>query len=113
MRGPRRVLTRCRCGLILGGADIFPWPGGCVSAVHNEEDIEMTAKRSETCAFRWWPEEDGAIDADRRGHAVNRTARVRSSAAAIRPRGCSRFRRAFFSSSQATSSSASSRWSSR
>ncbi len=29
--------------MILGGADLFPWPGGCVSAVHDEADIEQTA----------------------------------------------------------------------
>lgn len=38
-----------RCGMILGGADIFPWPGGCVSAVHSEEDIEATAAALESC----------------------------------------------------------------
>jgi glutamate-1-semialdehyde 2,1-aminomutase len=37
------LIHQLRCGLILGGADIFPWPGGCVSAVHDEEDIEATA----------------------------------------------------------------------
>ena len=36
-------MHQLRCGLILGGADMFPWPGGCVSAVHSEEDIEKTA----------------------------------------------------------------------
>jgi len=40
---PPGVIHRLRCGLILGGADIFPWPGGVVSSVHNEEDIEVTA----------------------------------------------------------------------
>jgi glutamate-1-semialdehyde 2,1-aminomutase len=44
---PAALLHQLRCGLILGGADIFPWPGGCVSAVHSEEDIEITA-----CALR-------------------------------------------------------------
>ncbi len=38
------VIHRLRCGLIVGGADIFPWPGGCVSAVHSEDDIELTAE---------------------------------------------------------------------
>lgn len=32
-----------RCGMIVGGVDIFPWPGGCVSAVHSEQDVETTA----------------------------------------------------------------------
>jgi glutamate-1-semialdehyde 2,1-aminomutase len=40
---PADLLHKLRCGLILGGADIFPWPGGCVSAVHTEEDVEITA----------------------------------------------------------------------
>jgi glutamate-1-semialdehyde 2,1-aminomutase len=40
---PPAVIHQLRCGLILGGADVFPWPGGCVSAVHSEEDIEITA----------------------------------------------------------------------
>ncbi len=40
---PASVLHQLRCGLILGGADIFPWPGGCVSAVHDERDVEITA----------------------------------------------------------------------
>ncbi len=40
---PPAVIHQLRCGLILGGADIFPWPGGCVSAVHDERDVEITA----------------------------------------------------------------------
>jgi glutamate-1-semialdehyde 2,1-aminomutase len=40
---PALLLHQLRCGLILGGADIFPWPGGCVSAVHDERDVEITA----------------------------------------------------------------------
>lgn len=40
---PASLLHQLRCGLILGGADIFPWPGGCVSAMHSEEDLEVTA----------------------------------------------------------------------
>jgi glutamate-1-semialdehyde 2,1-aminomutase len=38
------LIHRLRCGLIVGGADIFPWPGGCVSAVHTEDDVETTAE---------------------------------------------------------------------
>src|SRR5262249_30509950 len=42
-------ISRLRCGLILGGADIFPWPGGCVSAVHNPHDVELTAHAVKQC----------------------------------------------------------------
>ncbi len=35
--------------MILGGADIFPWPGGVVSAVHTEEDVETTAAAFKAC----------------------------------------------------------------
>ncbi|HEX3726474.1 MAG TPA: aspartate aminotransferase family protein [Pirellulales bacterium] len=38
------LMHRLRAGMILGGADIFPWPGGCVSAVHDEEALETTAQ---------------------------------------------------------------------
>ncbi len=40
---PASLIHQLRCGLIVGGADIFPWPGGCVSAVHDERDVETTA----------------------------------------------------------------------
>jgi glutamate-1-semialdehyde 2,1-aminomutase len=43
------VIHQLRCGLILGGADIFPWPGGCVSAMHSDEDIETTARAFKQC----------------------------------------------------------------
>ena len=43
------VIHQLRCGLIVGGADIFPWPGGCVSAVHSDEDIERTAEALKSC----------------------------------------------------------------
>jgi glutamate-1-semialdehyde 2,1-aminomutase len=46
------TIHRLRCGLILGGADIFPWPGGCVSAVHTEDDIEITAQAFKECLER-------------------------------------------------------------
>ena len=36
-------MHKIRCGLIVGGADIVAWPGGTVSAVHTEQDIESTA----------------------------------------------------------------------
>lgn len=43
------LVHQLRCGLTLGGADIFPWPGGCLSAVHAEEDIEVTAGALRSC----------------------------------------------------------------
>ena len=46
------LIHRLRCGLILGGADIFPWPGGVVSAVHNAEDVETTATALKECLER-------------------------------------------------------------
>jgi glutamate-1-semialdehyde 2,1-aminomutase len=46
---PASLLHQLRCGLILGGADVFPWPGGCVSAVHNPHDIETTAEALRHC----------------------------------------------------------------
>ena len=45
---PAEVIHQLRCGLMIGGADIFPWPGGCVSAVHTEEDVEITAQALKT-----------------------------------------------------------------
>ncbi|MGD9720958.1 MAG: aspartate aminotransferase family protein [Pirellulales bacterium] len=49
---PPGVLHRFRCGLILGGADVFPWPGGVVSCVHGEDDIETTAEALRSCLER-------------------------------------------------------------
>jgi glutamate-1-semialdehyde 2,1-aminomutase len=46
---PPAVIHQLRCGLITGGADIFPWPGGVVSAVHSDEDVEATARALEGC----------------------------------------------------------------
>ena len=46
---PPEVIHQLRCGLITGGADIFPWPGGCVSPVHSEEDVETTARALASC----------------------------------------------------------------
>jgi len=46
---PTETLHRLRCGLMVGGVDIFPWPGGCVSAVHDDEDIERTAAALAQC----------------------------------------------------------------
>ena len=46
---PPMVIHQLRCGLIVGGADIFPWPGGCVSAVHSDQDVETTAQALKSC----------------------------------------------------------------
>ncbi|MBI3838163.1 MAG: aspartate aminotransferase family protein [Planctomycetia bacterium] len=46
---PPALIHELRCGLILGGVDIFPWPGGVVSSVHREEDIETTARALKAC----------------------------------------------------------------
>ena len=43
------LTSQIRCAMILGGADIFPWPGGCVSAVHTDQDIETTAQALKRC----------------------------------------------------------------
>jgi glutamate-1-semialdehyde 2,1-aminomutase len=42
------ITHRLRCGMILGGADIFPWPGGVVSAAHTEDDVDVTAAALKT-----------------------------------------------------------------
>ncbi len=47
---PAALVHQLRCGLILGGADIFPWPGGCVSSVHNQQDIETTVAALAECS---------------------------------------------------------------
>jgi glutamate-1-semialdehyde 2,1-aminomutase len=55
---PASVIHQLRCGLIVGGADIFPWPGGCVSAVHDERDVETTAEALRSTLERiTWPED--------------------------------------------------------
>jgi glutamate-1-semialdehyde 2,1-aminomutase len=46
---PPAVIHQLRCGMIVGGADIFPWPGGCISAVHTEQDVEATARALAGC----------------------------------------------------------------
>jgi hypothetical protein len=43
------LIHQLRCGLILRGVDIFPWPGGVVSSVHREEEIESTARALKLC----------------------------------------------------------------
>jgi glutamate-1-semialdehyde 2,1-aminomutase len=46
---PPALIHQLRCSLILGGADIFPWPGGVVSSVHSDDDIEITARALKCC----------------------------------------------------------------
>jgi glutamate-1-semialdehyde 2,1-aminomutase len=41
-RTPAATLQRLRTGFLAGGVDIIGWPGGLVSGVHNEEDVERT-----------------------------------------------------------------------
>jgi len=37
------LVTKLRLGMLLHGVDLFTWPGGPTSAVHNEADLEQTA----------------------------------------------------------------------
>ena len=37
-------IHEARCGLLAEGVDIIPWPGGVVSGVHTEADVERTAE---------------------------------------------------------------------
>jgi glutamate-1-semialdehyde 2,1-aminomutase len=46
---PPAIISRLRCGMILGGADVFPWPGGVVSAAHTEDDIDTTVAAFKSC----------------------------------------------------------------
>jgi glutamate-1-semialdehyde 2,1-aminomutase len=46
---PAMLTNLLRCGLLLGGADLFPWPGGCVSAVHKQHDIDTTGEALKLC----------------------------------------------------------------
>jgi len=39
---PAGLLHKIRTGFLLNGVDIVGWPGGLVSAVHNEEDVQRT-----------------------------------------------------------------------
>jgi glutamate-1-semialdehyde 2,1-aminomutase len=57
---PPSVIHQLRCGLAVSGADIFPWPGGVVSAVHSEEDIEITARAFKHCLESMAQSEKGA-----------------------------------------------------
>ena len=39
-----RQIHQLRCGLIAEGVDVMPWPGGVISAVHSDADIDQTAQ---------------------------------------------------------------------
>ena len=41
MSGP--WISDFRAGMLASGVDLVPWPGGLVSAVHTDEDLEQTA----------------------------------------------------------------------
>ena len=41
---PAGLIHQIRCGLLAEGVDVFPWPGGIVSAVHTQDDINRTAE---------------------------------------------------------------------
>ncbi len=41
---PASLIHQIRCGLIAEGVDIVSWPGGVISAVHTETDLEKTAE---------------------------------------------------------------------
>ena len=36
------LVHKMRAGLLCGGADMLPWPGGVVSGVHDQDDVERT-----------------------------------------------------------------------
>ncbi len=39
---PIELLQKIRAGFLLGGVDLIGWPGGPVSAVHDERDVDQT-----------------------------------------------------------------------
>lgn len=41
-RTPASLVQKLRAGFLANGVDIIGWPGGLVSGVHNEEDVERT-----------------------------------------------------------------------
>ena len=45
---PTSLIHQIRCGLIAGGVDIVPWPGGVISAVHSNTDLEQTTDAFDT-----------------------------------------------------------------
>ena len=44
---PSSLATKLRLGMLVHGVDMLPWPGGMVSAVHTDEDLEHTARALE------------------------------------------------------------------
>ena len=53
---PLEIVNKIRVGFLLHGVDIASWPGGLVSAAHNEEDVARTVKAFES-AFAMLAEE--------------------------------------------------------
>jgi glutamate-1-semialdehyde 2,1-aminomutase len=45
---PLELVNRIRAGFLLHGVDIAAWPGGLVSAAHNEEDVARTVSAFES-----------------------------------------------------------------
>jgi glutamate-1-semialdehyde 2,1-aminomutase len=45
---PLEIVNRIRAGFLLHGVDIASWPGGLVSAAHNDEDVARTVKAFES-----------------------------------------------------------------
>ena len=40
---PGALISDFRTGMLAAGVDLVPWPGGLISAVHTDEDLEQTA----------------------------------------------------------------------
>ena len=55
-----QLVHKMRAGLLCGGADMLPWPGGVVSGVHDDADIERTVEAFATMIRML--AEDGDID---------------------------------------------------
>jgi glutamate-1-semialdehyde 2,1-aminomutase len=45
---PLEIVNRIRAGFLLHGVDIASWPGGLVSAAHNDEDVARTVEAFES-----------------------------------------------------------------
>jgi glutamate-1-semialdehyde 2,1-aminomutase len=43
---PPALMHKIRAGILVGGADVCPWPGGWLSSAHVQDDIDRTV-----CAF--------------------------------------------------------------
>jgi glutamate-1-semialdehyde 2,1-aminomutase len=41
---PRSLVTNLRLGMLVAGVDLFSWPGGPTSAVHNDADLHRTTE---------------------------------------------------------------------